>query len=304
METKVCTKCGVEKQINDFSPRKGVKSGRKSWCKECRNKSKRDKNAKRRLENPPKVRFYNDTHAECTKCGKIKLKSEFGEDETKAGVSSWCRECYRITKREKIANMPEEEKEQLLEYYKEYYRATIDNRKEVAKRYYWRNRDKRIAYSREYNAENRELLNKKGREKRKNMTEGEREVERECVRKYRERLDVKINVRMGNAIRDNLKNNRVSKNGIKWEEIVGYSVNDLKVHIESMFIEGMSWGNYGRGGWHIDHIIPLSMFKYDSVNHPNFKKAWALDNLQPLWESDNLVKHNKLYWGEKGTLDF
>jgi len=52
----------------------------------------------------------------------------------------------------------------------------------------------------------------------------------------------------------------------------------------------MTWDNYGT--WHIDHIRPDSWFHYDSVNHEDFKKSWMLDNLQPLWAKDNLMKSN------------
>ena len=64
----------------------------------------------------------------------------------------------------------------------------------------------------------------------------------------------------------------------------------LKEHLESQFTEGMSWEN--RSEWHIDHIIPQSKFKFDSLTHPNFLKCWDLSNLQPLWAVDNMRKGN------------
>ena len=51
--------------------------------------------------------------------------------------------------------------------------------------------------------------------------------------------------------------------------------------------------NHGIYGWHIDHIIPQSKLLYDSMDHPNFQKCWALENLQPLWAKDNISKSNK-----------
>jgi len=49
----------------------------------------------------------------------------------------------------------------------------------------------------------------------------------------------------------------------------------------------MSWDNYGE--WHIDHIKPVSLFdELENVNVVN-----SLDNLQPLWASENLSKGNK-----------
>ena len=63
---------------------------------------------------------------------------------------------------------------------------------------------------------------------------------------------------------------------------------DLKLHLESLFIDGMSWENWGE--WHIDHKIPVSKFDKETpmsiVNN--------LNNLQPLWALDNLSKSNKI----------
>jgi 5-methylcytosine-specific restriction endonuclease McrA len=56
----------------------------------------------------------------------------------------------------------------------------------------------------------------------------------------------------------------------------------------------MTWGNYGRHGWHIDHRIPISAFNFKAPTDIDFKKCWALSNLQPLWSHENQKKYNKL----------
>jgi len=65
-----------------------------------------------------------------------------------------------------------------------------------------------------------------------------------------------------------------------------YSVQDLMRHLEGLFVEGMSWDNYGK--WHIDHIIPCCKFDHSDDNE--FKQCWSLENLQPLWARDNIRK--------------
>jgi len=62
--------------------------------------------------------------------------------------------------------------------------------------------------------------------------------------------------------------------------------------LEQQFLPGMSWDNYGE--WHIDHIIPVAVFNYSSVDHIDFSRCWALSNLRPLWAADNLHKNAKL----------
>jgi hypothetical protein len=83
-----------------------------------------------------------------------------------------------------------------------------------------------------------------------------------------------------------------SKAGRKTFDLLGYTVDDLRAHLEKQFTGGMSWDNYG--DWHIDHIIPLSAHNYSSPDHEDFKRAWALSNLQPLWAMDNIKKNARL----------
>lgn len=68
-----------------------------------------------------------------------------------------------------------------------------------------------------------------------------------------------------------------------------FAVEQLRDHLQSMFSDGMNWDNYGK--WHIDHIKPCSLFKQDDMTE--FKECWSLQNLQPMWASDNIKKGNK-----------
>lgn len=70
----------------------------------------------------------------------------------------------------------------------------------------------------------------------------------------------------------------------KLQPTLGYTTEQLKVHLESQFADGMSWANHGK--WHIDHVIPLCYF----TEVHQMKQAWELQNLQPLWATDNLKK--------------
>lgn len=83
-----------------------------------------------------------------------------------------------------------------------------------------------------------------------------------------------------------------SKKGQHWESLIGYGIGQLMRHLERQFQPGMTWDNYGQ--WHIDHKIPLAAFNIRDAESIDFKKAWALKNLQPLWAEDNHRKRNSL----------
>ena len=83
--------------------------------------------------------------------------------------------------------------------------------------------------------------------------------------------------------------NNINKKN-KTFNIVGCSPDFLKKHLESQFIENMSWDNYGFYGWHIDHIIPLSSAK----NEKEIFELCHYSNLQPLWAGDNLKKGGEI----------
>lgn len=82
-----------------------------------------------------------------------------------------------------------------------------------------------------------------------------------------------------------------SKGFIKYsstEEILGCSIIEFRAHIESQFVQGMSWEN--RSEWHIDHVVPVKLATTEEevirLNH--------FSNLRPLWKADNLQKSAKI----------
>lgn len=107
------------------------------------------------------------------------------------------------------------------------------------------------------------------------------------VQRRRERVDPakRLNHRMSRGIWQSI---RTAKGGHPWQELVGYSLDALRAHLESRFLPGMSWKNFGQ--WHIDHARPLASFSFIGPADPDFRAAWALSNLQPLWALDNIRK--------------
>lgn len=63
-------------------------------------------------------------------------------------------------------------------------------------------------------------------------------------------------------------------------------------HIESLFKPGMTWENYGKGGWEIDHKKPCSSF--DLTDPEQQKACFHYTNMQPLWKLENMKKGRKI----------
>jgi hypothetical protein len=98
------------------------------------------------------------------------------------------------------------------------------------------------------------------------------------------RVSKYMSIRINKLIKD--------KNFDSIVDLLDYSINDLMLHLEKRFRDGMNWDNYGPY-WHIDHIKPVSHFKFESKNDFEFKECWALSNLQPLLKAENLSKGNR-----------
>ncbi len=105
-------------------------------------------------------------------------------------------------------------------------------------------------------------------------------------------IGVNLRARVGQALRTYPATQSASVTA--WiRELLGCPIGELITYLQSKFLPGMSWENYGRKGWHIDHIRPLSSFDLTDVEQRCI--AFHHTNLQPLWASDN--------WGKGGRYD-
>lgn len=78
------------------------------------------------------------------------------------------------------------------------------------------------------------------------------------------------------------------RKGATAEQILGYTRDQLRRHLEAQFRPGMSWES---GGFHVDHIKPVAAFIREGVTDPAV--IHALDNLQILTPHENLTKSDK-----------
>lgn len=124
-----------------------------------------------------------------------------------------------------------------------------------------------------------------------NLYEKNRKNKKERSKKVSEyvslRLKKDLNFKLRYALRTRLY--LALKGNYKYISAVndlGCSIEDLKKHISSKFIENMSWNNWGE--WEIDHIRPLCSFNLK--NKKEQKMAAHFSNLQPLWKKENRIK--------------
>lgn len=101
----------------------------------------------------------------------------------------------------------------------------------------------------------------------------------------------KIENAVRSGIYTRLSRDSARKGTNKTFALLGYRVEQLVAHLERQFSNGMNWENYG--DWHVDHIIPIAAFNYETVHDADFKAAWALTNLRPMWAEKNLSKGAK-----------
>ena len=149
----------------------------------------------------------------------------------------------------------------------------------------------------EKNKNNRPILNEKRKEYIKNNPEKIKlwkanyyqkhkfEINKKWAEKRRTNLDVRMANNLRARLNKALKGNHKTSSTI---DLLGCSLDDLKIHLSKNFKDGMTWDNYG-SDWHIDHIIPC--FNFDLTDEVQQKICFNFANLQPLWRLENLKKN-------------
>ena len=203
-----------------------------------------------------------------------------------------CVECQKIRRRKRyIKNKVSE-----LKRFKEYREKYPERRKGTIRKYYL----KHIKQEKK----RRERLKKEHPEKIKLYNKRYRELHPDRVKKSHRKNFLKnmknptfrINSAMSSNLYMSLKG---LKKGRSWEDLVDFNLDDLVNHLKRKLKSGMTMKNYGTY-WHIDHKIPKAYFSYKTNQDPDFKRCWSLNNLEPLYGSENLKK-NSVYKGIRYT---
>lgn len=166
---------------------------------------------------------------------------------------------YYIKNREKIKEKTEQ-----------YYQDNYEKMRELQKKYYTNHISESREYSRQWSKSNQDKIRKK--------------------RKTNIRFN--LNEKIRGSIKTALKGN---KNGRHWENLVGYTLKNLKKHLGQTLPNGYCWNDYLRGYLHVDHIIPIKAFVFNKPEDKEFKQCWSLWNLRLLPARQNWFKNDKIF---------
>jgi len=219
----------------------------------------------------------------CSKCKEEKDVCDFGlQSSNKDNLKSSCKECRKIEGKIYRKLNPEKRKETIKNWYnknpnynKEYYSSNFVEINKKNKEWYYLNIEKHKENSKKWDELNKEKI----KEYRNNRIK--------IIRKTDPIGNLKLNIRTRTY--NILKTKNIKKQN-KTFDIIGCTSEFLKEYLEKQFKDGMTWDNYGKNGWHVDHIIPLSSGK----NEEEVYKLCNYTNLQPLWAEENLSKGNKI----------
>jgi hypothetical protein len=258
----------------------------------------------------------------CRKCNIEREISLYPKDKAcKDGISNICKECHKMRckeyskeNKEKIGKRKKEKYENnkidILEKAKEYYLSNKEYRNYYSKNYYEINKESLLKYRKDYYLNNKEIILSKAKFNYDNITwsKEERDIyniknrnhyynnkeniykKRKMIHKIRMKNDIiyRLTLNIRASIRESLKSNGYRKCN-KTEQILGISIIEFKIYLESKFEDWMTWDNKGlyngelNYGWDIDHIIPLASAETEEdllrLNH--------YTNLQPLCSKVN-----------------
>lgn len=224
--------------------------------------------------NQPISNFRNKTtthdgkRPECKNCQNL-YQQKYGQ-KNKKSISKKQKE-YRVKHKLEIKKKQKEYYQNNMEKYKKYRENKKQEHLEYMKIYRQKNKTKIQQKTKEWKIKNKEKMKLIRQNKYNNDIE------------YR--LTLLLRSRMKHALKGKLKI-ETTKN------LIGCSMEQLKKYLENKFLIGMNWSNYGRNGWHIDHILPCASF--DLTDPAQQKICFHYTNLQPLWAEDNLKKHCKI----------
>lgn len=160
-------------------------------------------------------------------------------------------------------------------YQKEYQEKNKERIEISRKRRYFRDKEERLLYSKNWVIENRD----KYRESKRNNQR----------KRLKEDKIYKFDCTIRSLISYSFRKVNLNKNK-KTEKILGCTLNEFRSYILSLCPKNVELKDFHRYGYHIDHKIPISLAKTEE----DVIRLCHYTNLQPLWCVDNIKKSNKI----------
>lgn len=255
MVNKICIKCNLNKDINEFK----ISKGNLNKCIVCvleynRNRYQKHKERLQQLHKNNTI-----TTKLCKVCNTIKDISHFSvKYDNKDGYCSYCKDCSN---------------KKLSKYYPERYQKRKKERKE-------KRENKEEVLSKICKICNIE----------KNISNYKKTDFGKYKLNCKDCPDItyNINERLKNLHRGHMNRYKIKRYKSS-SEYLNCDISVLKNWLEYQFEKDMTWDNFGTV-WSIDHIIPLSRFDLNNPKHQTIAFSWT--NLQPC--KDNFSKGSKI----------
>ncbi len=321
--TACCIKCGEPKKLDGFGKHKAWKDGRDRWCIDCRTRGDRVEY----LEKSPRLGLVCWFEKACRICLTVQPLEQFPRKASGFdGRDTRCRACEVQRRQTYYAELKKSDPEA---YRRKVLAPALARQKKrvdaagsaytLGKRYRkseafkemrrleglirsgtWsptsglppppRKRETDPEHRRlDFETKQRAQLMKRLR-KPSSPTAGMTDAERYRWR-YENDPSFVIHARMKTAIRKALLG---KKAGRKWESIVGYTLAELMGRLSRTMPAGCTLGDIAGGRYHIDHIVPKSIF--DAADPDQLRAAWSLSNLRLITAEENLRKGAKLFY--------
>jgi hypothetical protein len=172
--------------------------------------------------------------------------------------------------------------------YRDKNRQKINARKRISSKiHYGKNIEKLREQRRVHRLKHIERFRERDR-LRKNTDQYRKSAREGRSRLIKTNLNFRIRTNLGSRLCHLLKGTRKSK---PFLALLGCSIDNLKIYLESKFEPNMSWQNFGTA-WEIDHIMPCAIFDLTIPGHQ--QRCFHFSNLQPLPKSENRSKKDRV----------
>ena len=284
--TKICSKCRIEKPLQDFHKDITAVLGHKPSCKECTKKYSADYAIRKSEELKTRHKRVAEKKKEINRLKIEKAKKE--RDEYWNNLKT--RKCARCGVEKDISNFPSRGDRP------DRYRATCreclqKQQREYNQKYWEKNKSILIEKNKQWREENTNRVKESLSEYRKNNLEYFREYGSKYRKERKEKdLSFKMLCNIKRRMLIALQKQSASKSDTTFN-LSGMTGSELYLYLKSL--------GYNSEIHHIDHYLPLARFNLTQLEHQMV--AFYYLNLQPLEASDNIRKKDSLpdNWQDK-----